>query len=158
MSTYQPLDLSSNMASRVAVDERGCWVWQGALNNKDYGQVSIGGKVRSTHRVAYELLVGPIPDGLHLDHLCRNRPCCNPAHLEPVTNKVNSERSERSGRTHCIRGHLLSGDNLVIKLRPNGLTIRNCRTCANALRRVSNRRADIEVLVAERSDVEAAAG
>lgn len=147
-----PSDLLPNMTPKIVVDVRGCWVWQGALNNKGYGQVGIDGKTRSTHRVAYELLVGPIPDGLHLDHLCRNRPCCNPAHLEPVTNKVNSERSERATKIRCIRDHALSGDNLIIRLRPGGLTRRECRTCANTLRRVSARKPQL-VAVAERTEV-----
>lgn len=132
-----PSDLLPNMTPKIVVDVLGCWVWQNACNSKGYGQVSICGKVRSTHRVAYELLVGSIPAGLHLDHRCRNHPCCNPAHLEPVTNKVNCERSARATKTHCIHGHALAGANLVIKSRRNGLTIRNCRTCANTLRRVS---------------------
>ncbi len=75
-----PSDLPPNMAPKIAVDERGCWVWQNSRNSKGYGQVSICGRVRSTHRMAYELLVGPIPAGLHIDHLCRNRACCNPTH------------------------------------------------------------------------------
>ncbi len=152
MSTNQPFDLPPNMTPKIVVDERGCWVWQNSRNNKGYGQVCVGGKVRSTHRVAYELLVGPIPAGLHLDHLCRNRPCCNPDHLEPVTNKVNCERSARATKMHCAHGHALTGANLVIKPRRNGLTIRNCRTCANTLRRVSNSRADVEALIAVRTE------
>jgi len=152
MSAHRPFDLPPNMAPKIAVDERGCWVWQNACNNKGYGQVGVGGKVCSTHRVAYELLVGPIPAGLHIDHLCRNRACCNPAHLEPVTNKVNSERSERATKTRCVRDHALTGENLIVRLRPGGLTRRECRTCANTLRRVSNRRSYVEALVAERTE------
>lgn len=91
------------------VDKSGdCWLWQGVVNHHGYGVINVGtiaGKpkrVRRAHRVAYELTVGLIPDGMELDHLCRVRACCNPAHLEPVTRTEN----QRRGRgTHCHAGH-----------------------------------------------------
>jgi hypothetical protein len=109
----------------------GCWNWQGAINSTGYGQVRVNGKTRKTHRVMHELLVGPIRKGLELDHRCRNHTCCNPAHLEPVTHRVNSQRGIRSwqllAKTHCPQGHPYSGDNL--RLSRHG---RNCRTCEKA--------------------------
>lgn len=69
-----------------------CWPWLAYRNAKGYGQVSVNGTVRPAHRVAYELLVGPIPADLTLDHLCRNTGCVNPVHLEPVTASENTHR------------------------------------------------------------------
>lgn len=70
----------------------GCWLWTGAVDGNGYGTVTIERVQLSTHRVAYELLVGPIPAGLTIDHLCRVLACCNPAHLEPVTRAENNRR------------------------------------------------------------------
>lgn len=107
-----------------------CWTWRGAHIPDGYGQVVVDGRRVGTHRYAYELLVGPIPDGLQIDHLCRNPGCCNPAHLEPVTRKENIRRGRSSPglhaqQTHCIYGHPLAGDNLRIKGRGE----RSCRVC-----------------------------
>lgn len=112
-----------------------CWAWTGYRMPKGYGQVSLDGKAQLVHRVTYQLLVGPIPDELELDHLCQYESCCNPEHTEPVTSQVNSERTDAARKTHCVNRHPLSGGNLIIKRQPNGHTIRNCRTCANENRR-----------------------
>lgn len=69
-----------------------CWIWRASFNPRGYAQFWDKGRVLRAHRYAYELLVGPIPDGLQLDHLCRDKRCCNPAHLEPVTAKENVRR------------------------------------------------------------------
>lgn len=107
--------------ARVA--ERGdCWVWTGSVDRGGYGK--FGGKTVSAHRFAYESLVGEIPPGLELDHLCRNRACVNPSHLEPVTRKVNLERA-RDLRTTCPKGHEYTEEN-TIRWRNNG---RRCRIC-----------------------------
>lgn len=91
-----------------------CWVWTGAKSRGGYGQFRINKEVVATHRLAYELLIGPIPDGLQLDHLCRNPSCVNPGHLEPVTMAENIRRiptevrqrvAEAQRRTHCPEGH-----------------------------------------------------
>jgi len=67
----------------------GCWLWKAHINHYGYGQFWLDGDHRKSHRVSYEHWNGKIPDGLDLDHLCRNRACCNPQHLEPVTRKEN---------------------------------------------------------------------
>lgn len=117
----------------------GCWLWTGRISHKGYGHFSIGAGRRElqkqfgAHRLSYMLNVGPIPEGLCLDHLCRVRCCVNPDHLEPVTSRVNTLRGEtlpafNIAKTVCNSGHLLSGDNLII--RPGGN--RDCRACHRA--------------------------
>lgn len=112
----------------------GCWLWTGA-KIKDYGIIHVRGRKNvRTHRVAYELLVGPVPDGLELDHLCRNPPCCNPAHLEAVSHKVNSLRGEspwarNARKTHCKRGHPFDEANTYVRTTGD----RACRKCQRML-------------------------
>lgn len=88
----------------------GCWIWLGTRSTRGYGRIFQGGKPLQAHRVIYELLVGPIPIGMTIDHLCRNRLCVNPSHLEPVTDRVNRMRGMSppaisARRNHCARGH-----------------------------------------------------
>lgn len=113
----------------------GCWLWtaaklQGPGGGRGYGVFGIKGKNKPAHRVAYEILVGPIPDGLTLDHLCRVRHCVNPHHLEPVTNRENVLRgvgitARLHRQTHCKRGHPFDENNTYIN--PSGY--RQCKAC-----------------------------
>jgi hypothetical protein len=83
-----------------------CWIWEGAKTTAGYGNLRVEGKVRYTHRLAYEEFVGPIPDGLHLDHLCRNVSCCNPDHLDPVSSGENLHRGKLGAlKETCAKGH-----------------------------------------------------
>lgn len=118
----------------VTKDEAtGCWLWTGSLNDAGYGKLGAGngrkGWVRA-HRFAYEHYIGPIPAGLHLDHLCRIRSCVNPEHLEPVTSRENSLRSPicqtaiNAAKTHCKQGHSFERHGYVSS---NGS--RRCRAC-----------------------------
>lgn len=111
-------------------DLRGfCWSWQNCLNSKGYPCVGVNGKSHLAHRVSYELLVGPIPDGLQIDHLCQNKRCINPEHLEPVTGKVNSERTEAATKLRCVHGHPLAGPNVRVKSKGKAGTQRQCCVC-----------------------------
>jgi hypothetical protein len=107
-----------------------CWMWTGALSH-GYGRMTIARKSVAAHRFAYELLVGPIPDGTEPDHLCVNPPCVNPAHLEPVTHQENMRRgptnvaSRNAVKTHCPQGHEYTEENTL--RRDNG--DRQCREC-----------------------------
>ncbi len=88
-----PTDPMGRLLSRIEIDlDTECWIWQGAKCSEGYGSIGYGPTMFSTHRLAYERLVGPIPSGLHIDHLCRVRACCNPDHLEPVTQLENTRR------------------------------------------------------------------
>ncbi len=107
-----------------------CWQWIAYINKKGYGMFKIHGRVVEAYRVAYEFTKGNVPSGLELDHLCRQRWCVNPDHLEPVTRKENVHRgigptAKKFRQTRCLRGHPLSGDNLYVY--PNGQ--RCCRIC-----------------------------
>jgi hypothetical protein len=109
-----------------------CWLWTGAISEGGYPLLKVDGRCRRAHRVAYELLAGPIPAELQLDHLCRIRHCVNPAHLEPVTAHENTHRGvgpivARGTKTHCAEGHPLEGENLYS--RPSRPNERACRIC-----------------------------
>jgi hypothetical protein len=141
---------STDAATPRSIDERfwtfvargsedACWEWTGGKWPTGYGAFKLNGTHVNAHRVSYELLVGDIPDGLVVDHLCRNRGCVNPAHLEPVTFRENILRGEGAGahharKKHCLRGHTFEP--------PNGYTNKHghrlCRAC-DAIRYAARR-------------------
>jgi len=118
------------------VDKTGdCWNWTGSVSSSGYGQITgyIGNKKKNfiTHRLAYKHYLGKIPDGYTIDHLCQNRLCQNPDHLEAVTQRENTLRSltvtaVNAQKTHCTNGHPYSGDNLLMDKKRN---IRMCKAC-----------------------------
>jgi hypothetical protein len=124
--------LPSKFWDRVALTDTGCWIWKGQIVASGYGHVYWEGKTRRVHRVTYEVLRAPIPQGLQIDHLCRVRACVNPDHLEAVTAYENTRRSsaisaENMRKTHCLHGHALTPDNLDPHFLKKGKRI--CRTC-----------------------------
>jgi hypothetical protein len=126
----------ADLLSRT-VRDGDCLIWTGAVQTKGYGSVSIDGRSELAHRASYRLNVGPIPDGRQIDHVktrgCRSRLCINPTHLEPVTNRENTNRTGHGSEERCKRGHLLSGSNLRVKSRGPGRTpVRNCWACTRS--------------------------
>ena len=118
----------------IAPDQSGCWHWVGVTNPFGYGRVRFDGKLRMAHRVSYEAYIGPIPDGLDIDHLCRNRSCVNPWHLEPVTERENTLRgisiaAVNAKKTHCDAGHAFDAEN-TWHFRGG----RHCRACRRIAR------------------------
>jgi len=118
-----PLDRLLDLASETP---EGCWQHR-SPGTVGYGTVSVDERKVYAHRYAYERLIGPIPDGLVIDHLCRNRACCNPWHLDVVPQRVNILRGERAGLrvTECKHGHKYTPENTYTNTRG----YRVCRTC-----------------------------
>lgn len=115
-----------------------CWIWHGNLGQAGYGRIKIGRRNVAVHRLAYSLLVGPIPEGHEIDHVkargCTSRACVNPAHLEPVPHRVNLLRgasivAENALKTHCKYGHAFTPENTTIERTKRGGTRRQCRAC-----------------------------
>lgn len=121
--------------------ETPCWEWPGVVNSAGYGVMQVNGKSKRAHRELYERVIGPIPKGMVLDHLCRNRKCANPWHLEPVSLEENILRgtglpAENARKTHCIRGHEFTSENTRILRGAE----RECRECAREATRERMRR------------------
>lgn len=128
------------------VDKRpdGCWVWTGT-SYEGYGYIRRAGVTQRVYRWAYVTFVGPVPDGLELDHLCRNRSCVNPEHLEPVTHDENMRRAVPyhflGNRAACANGHAFDEANTVMRADGSGRACRACRRECNRRQRVKRARA-----------------
>ena len=136
MKTSKPLAL--RLRESCAVDAKtGCWMWFKMLDRDGYPRMKTGShrdrtrKHSGAHRISYETFIGPIPEGLVIDHICRNRACINPRHLRVVSPRRNSIENSvatpaiNAAKTHCKRGHPLIGENLWV----NSHGERQCRTC-----------------------------
>lgn len=157
MGIVDPAVLWDRFMAKVQVQPDGCWTWTGQLNNHMYGVIKRGNKRRLAHVWAYQQVIGAIPPGMVLDHVCHSsseceggqgclhRRCVNPSHLEPVTQRENAQRgrtgqatgAKNRSKTHCPSGHEIDG------VRPSGE--RYCKTC-NRLRersRAAARRAKV---------------
>ena len=126
-------------------DGNGCHIWTGCRSDRGYGRARADGRMQSVHRLRYEREIGPIPDGLVLDHICDNGAggCCNPHHCRPATYRENTLRGDTItaralARTHCAKGHPLTPDNLVRRYLSRG--IRACASCMKARNRAATRR------------------
>ncbi len=133
--SYDLPTVMDRVMESVAIDpDTGCWVWTKSLERNGYARMSVGHKVDGVHRITYKERHGydAIPDGYEIDHLCRNRACCNPDHLEAVEHRENIMRSPiavariNADKTECWRGHPLSGPNLHTNARGH----RSCRACS----------------------------
>lgn len=131
----KPMPMREKLERRREIDPiTGCWNWTGRIED-GYGKVALSSRYTSVHKASFELWKGRVPNGTELDHLCRNRRCFNPDHLEPVTHQENVRRGalpqmmreKAAAKTHCYKGHSLSGENLV--LQGPQKKFRVCRIC-----------------------------
>lgn len=116
---------------RIVIQKNGCWNWVGAKSSSGYGNVRINNIQYRAHRVSYIDKFGPIPDNLVIDHLCKNKACVNPDHLEAVSQKINVQRyfSDIPKENKCHRGHEITDDNSYF-WKVSGKTFRGCKPCA----------------------------
>lgn len=133
------ISIADHIKANIKIIRRtGCWEWQRCIHPSGYGRIGIDYKVFYVHRISYELFVGKIPKGLDLDHLCRNRRCCNPEHLEPVTRSVNLRRGAGPKiiallalkKTHCPKEHPYNKENTM----RDSAGYRACRICRKLAR------------------------
>lgn len=147
----KPRPFIDRFAEKIALTDSGCIEWLAGTNGVGYGALRLGPEDGCrpvyVHRWSYEYHIGPIAEGLHLDHLCRNTRCINPDHLEPVTGGENvlrglSSPAINARKSSCVRGHLLDGANLYVEPSTG---YRKCRECARmrdrARRPIRNRKA-----------------
>lgn len=120
--------------SRIGV-EGDCWIWQGTVNPRwGYGQVQTRGVLHRAHKLAFELVNGPVPEGKELHHRCEMKLCINPAHLQPLTKQEHGKYSKLATATHCKNGHEFTTENAIIRTTRSG-TGRECRTCHSSIMR-----------------------
>lgn len=128
-SAFSTSNLPEQLRTKIAISDEGCWIWTAARSH-GYGVVTIDRRLVKAHRSVYQALVGQIPEGLTIDHLCRERACVNPEHLEPVTHRENILRGEgvaakNAAKTHCPYGHEYDEKNTR---RTGGRRV--CRECS----------------------------
>lgn len=132
--------IERRILDHVSISEStGCWEWTGRLNPKGYGKIHAD-RYRRVHRVAYECFVGPLIEGLTIDHLCKNKRCVNPKHLEQVTLAENMARAGLTlhGGSHCMRGHEFTEDNIYWRADKGTRECKRCRL--DAAERLSARK------------------
>jgi len=131
-------EIKKYIQERILVSNTGCWEWTKSLTHNGYAQTKINKEYWRVHRLSYEIYRDKIPVGLCIDHMCENRKCVNPNHLEPVTIGENILRSNKtlaginSRKTVCKNGHLFSGKNLKVYTKLDGRKMRICKTCVTS--------------------------
>ncbi len=121
---------------KAITNEQGCWIVQTSLDQDGYYIASYRGKAVRAHKKIYIILKEEIPKGMVTDHLCKNRACCNPRHIEIVTSRENIRRgiSANRNKTHCPKGHKFTLENTYIeKAKPNHSSSRHCKICRSAV-------------------------
>lgn len=131
----------AEILSLIEPQANGCHSWTGTITDRGYGKITVDGKNCQAHRLVFSILIGPIPSGLTLDHICHNRDntcrggasclhrrCVNPEHLEPISAIENATRA-RISRTHCKRGHEYTESNTRWRISSAGNQIRACKDC-----------------------------
>lgn len=128
---------AGRLLSRFTVEPNGCWRWTRALTTSGYGHFSLKNRYYQAHRLFYILFIGPIPDSLEPDHLCRNRACVNPSHMELVTHAVNGQRGERTfltpAQVSAIRAARMDGVGVRALARQYGVNHSTVSRIANGL-------------------------
>lgn len=133
--------LPTRFLEKISIDENGCWNWLAAKTSDGYGLFWGDGYMTTSHKFAYERLVKKVGDEMTIDHLCRNRLCANPSHVEEVTRGENvlrgfSPSSVNKRKTHCKRGHELSGENVYVRAK---VKKRMCKVCRRLLDAIGQR-------------------
>lgn len=132
----------------------GCWYWTDHLN-RGYGQMNVGGKQMKPYRLSYEAFIGEIPDGLVIDHMCRNPTCINPMHLRAVTQRVNilcgdTFAARKKAQTHCLRGHPLVDGNIYYSTGGGGRRCCECRRMRGQTPEAKQKRRDYRAIPANK--------
>lgn len=139
-------DSLDRLMDKFTMQPSGCWIWQGSQNGVGYGELRFGKVKKYAHRLMYELFNGPIPGGQQIDHLCRNRSCVNPMHLEAVSASVNVRRAMPyridTHKTHCSNGHEYTIENSYQRKDGKG---RNCNECVRTRAREYQKRKRVAV-------------
>lgn len=127
----------------ITGDEHSCWNWVAARGGEGYGRFGVGHRTRLAHRISYEMVFGDIGAGMQIDHLCRNRACVNPWHLEPVTQQENIRRGQcgahQRNKTYCPAGHAYAVSARLYPGRPSARVCRTCKTDHQRLYRAGKR-------------------
>lgn len=133
MKAFEAIRRGASLRDRIKAlstpePNTGCWLWLAQISRNGYPKIKLHGAAALAHRVSYKAFVGPIPEGLTLDHLCRTPSCVNPEHLEPVTNLENHRRGFYATQSHCVHGHPFNEENTYIRPGSSGRQ-RQCKTC-----------------------------